>query len=181
MIRLRLAAMRFMPNVRTRSSARNSPKSAFSSPFFGSEKMMMQPAETVAGQLRTDYPFRDLELLRRFAGFPVEFTDHPLLNRGFARRMMAGQLPDAIRLRPKGSAISPDYYQRLHRQAEGERERIALFRKADVDEWIDLDWLDAALARVAANGAADVHDATRVQITAMVAEYILWWREGETG
>ena len=147
----------------------------------GSEKMMEQPAETVAGRLRTGYPFRDLELLRRFAGFPVEYTDYPELNRGFARRMMAGQLPDSIRLRPKGSAISPDYGQRLHRQATGERERIALFRKADVDDWIDLDWLDAALARVAASGAADVHDAARVQITAMVAEYILWWRLGEVG
>lgn len=147
----------------------------------GSEKMMQQPAETVAGRLRTDYPFRDLELLRRFAGFPVEFTEQPGLNRGFARRMMVGQLPDAIRLRPKGSAISPDYYQRLQRQAAGERERIGLFRKADVDDWIDLDWLDAALARVAASGAADVHDAARVQITAMVAEYILWWREGDRG
>ncbi len=145
----------------------------------GSDKMMHQPAEAMAGRLRTDYPFRDLILLRRFAGFPVEYTDHPLLNRGFARRMMAGQLPDAIRLRPKGSAFSPDYYQRLQRQAAGERDRIALFRAAGADDWIDLDWLDGALARLATGGAEDVFDAMRVQITAMVAEYLLWWREGD--
>lgn len=145
----------------------------------GSDKMMHQPAEVVAGQLRTDYPFRDLELLRRFAGFPVDYTDHSLLNRGFARRMMAGQLPDSIRLRPKGSAFSPDYFQRLQRQAAGERDRIALFRAAGADDWIDLDWLDGALARLAAGGAENVFDAVRVQVTAMVAEYLLWWREGE--
>ncbi len=67
----------------------------------------------------------------------------------------------------------------MQRQAAGERDRIALFRAAGADDWIDLDWLDGALARLATGGAEDVFDAMRVQITAMVAEYLLWWREGD--
>lgn len=141
----------------------------------GSDKMMRTPTEAVNGRLRGDFPFRDSALLRRFAGFPITYTRHAGLDRAFARQLLAGHLPDSIRLRPKGTAFSPDYDQRLHRQAEQERARLPMLRKAGTGDWIDLDWLDAALQRIAAGGTGAVVDPMQVQTTALVAEYLYWW------
>ena len=62
------------------------------------------------------------------------------------------------------------------RQAGNARLRIAEFRRAELHEWLDLDWLDAALARVSARGPSDVGEANQVQLTAIFAEFLLWWR-----
>ena len=144
----------------------------------GSDKMMRMSTETVNGRLRNDYPFRDAALLCRFAGFPIAYTRHGGLDRAFARMLMTGHLPDAIRLRPKGTAFSPDYDDRLRRQAAGQSARIALLRKARIDDWLDLDWLDDALRRIAVGGTHAVSDPMQVQTTALVAEYLYWWFEG---
>ena len=141
----------------------------------GHNKMMRTPTEAVDGYLRSDFPFRDTALLRRFAGFPIAYTRHGGLDRAVSRALLSGHLPDLIRLRPKGTAFSPDYDQRLHRQAEDERARLPMLRRAGIDEWIDLDWLDAALQRVAAGGTGAVADATQVQTTALAAEFLYWW------
>jgi asparagine synthase (glutamine-hydrolysing) len=123
-----------------------------------------------------DFPYRDLRLVRLFAGMPADLLPPQARDRGLVRAMLADRLPDTIRLRTSGMAAEPDHDQRLQRQAPAARARIAAFRKAELDEWLDLDWLDRSLARVAEHGAEDAVDANEVQVTAMVAEFLTWWR-----
>ena len=143
----------------------------------GAHKLLYLSNEFHPGALRMDLPYRDLRLLRLFAGFPKSFLRQDGLDRAPARRMLAGHLPDSIRLRQSGMPASPDHYVRLQRQAPAARARITAFRRAEIHDWLDLDWLDEALGRIAAQGVADVNDANEVQLTAMAAEYLLWWRE----
>lgn len=137
------------------------------------------PSEQLPGQLRTNYPFRDIRLWRLFMGFPTEFAlmDDGLV-RAPVRMMLKGRLPESIRMQPKGLGISPDYFARLQRHAPAQLDRIALMRQAGVDDWIDLDWLDTALRRVAAQGTINAEDAAEVQMTAMNAELLLWRMNG---
>ncbi len=139
-------------------------------------KLLGVATETRPGRVRMEYPFRDPRLVRLFAGFPLSYVEHGGLDRSPARHILAGQLPDSIRLRPKGLGFSPDYFQRLQNDAQTARGRIAAFKAADIDDWLDLDWLDSNLQRLAVEGANGVSDAFQVQITAMAAEYLLWWR-----
>lgn len=142
----------------------------------GSDKAMQHPNEFYPGALRMEFPYRDVRLLRLFAGFPARFLVHDGLDRAPVRHMLAGHLPDSVRLRRSGGAASPDHMLRLQRQAEAARARIATFRKAEVQEWLDLDWLDQALARVAERGPANFTEAYEVQLTAITAEFLTWWR-----
>jgi asparagine synthase (glutamine-hydrolysing) len=70
---------------------------------------------------------------------------------------------------------SPDHNHRLQHEASAARERIALFRKAGIDDWLDLDWLDQALAGMSVTGPQSVNHGNEVQLTAMMAEFLLWW------
>lgn len=142
----------------------------------GVEKTLRMGNEFYPGAIRMDFPFRDLRLLRLYAGFPVETLVSEGHDRPVVRRLLDGRLPDAIRLRTRGMPASPDHLPRLQRQAAAARQRIAAFRQAELDEWLDLDWLDTALGRVGAHGAEDVGDANTVQLTAILAEFLLWWR-----
>lgn len=142
----------------------------------GADKALTLPNEFHAGAIRMDYPYRDLRLLRLFAGFPLKMLINGGHDRGMARALLAGRLPDSIRLRRRGMPASPDHMLRLQRQAGSARQRIAYFRKADIDDWLDLDWLDSALQAVAARGPANVNEANEVQLTVMAAEFLLWWR-----
>ncbi|HVR91338.1 MAG TPA: asparagine synthase-related protein [Novosphingobium sp.] len=137
------------------------------------------PTELLPGRLRVEYPFRDQRLWRLFASFPASFLEHCGLDRAPVRLMLSGRLPEAIRLQPKGIGFSPDYDLRLKRHAPAARQRLAVFRKAQIDEWLDLAWLDATLGRIAVHGPQDVIEAQSAQLTAMAAEFLLWWREGE--
>jgi asparagine synthase (glutamine-hydrolysing) len=142
----------------------------------GVEKALRMGNEFYPGALRMDFPFRDLRLLRLFAGFPVETLVSESHDRPVVRHLLDGRLPDAIRLRTRGMPASPDHLPRIRRQAAAARPRIAAFRQAELGEWVDLDWLDGALGRVAAHGPAGVADANAVQLTAIFAEFLLWWR-----
>ncbi len=142
----------------------------------GAEKMLVQPNEFYPGAIRMEIPYRDLRLLRLFAGFPARFLVHEGLNRAPARHMLAGRLPNSVRLRTSGMPASPDHLVRLQRQAPQARGRISAFRSAGVDEWLDLDWLDQSLVRFAEQGPRDHVDATEVQLTAITAEFLTWWR-----
>lgn len=144
----------------------------------GVDKALAHPNLFHPGVLRMDFPFRDLRLLRLYAGFPPHFLQHGGLTRAPARHLLAGRVPDSIRLRRSGMPASPDHMARLQRQAPQARARIPAFRAAGIAEWLDLDWLDQALARVALHGPADVGDANRTQITALTAEFLLWWLSG---
>lgn len=142
----------------------------------GAETAMLQANELYPGALRMDFPFRDMRLFRLFAGFPVAMLLEGGHDRPVVRSMLEGHIPDAIRLRRQGMPAEPDRFYRMQRQANAARLRITEFRRADIDEWIDLNWLDAALLRVATHGAADNNDTNEVQLTAIAAEFLLWWR-----
>ncbi|WP_447727332.1 asparagine synthase-related protein [Sphingomonas koreensis] len=141
----------------------------------GFEKALKAPASMALGRVRVAQPFRDPRLLTFFSGLPARLTQDPGLDRFPVRHMLKGHLPDSIRLRPKGLAFSPDYFDRLKRQAPAARARIAAFRKADIDEWLDLDLLDTSLARIAA-GTESADRILKTQLTAIAAEFITWWR-----
>lgn len=142
----------------------------------GTEKAMLAPASLALGRVRIALPFRDPRLLTLFSGFPAGMLQRPGQNRAPVRHLLTGHLPDSIRLRPKGLAFSPDYFERLTRQAPAARARIGTFRKAGADEWLDLDALDAALERIAGGAARGRQEILTAQLTAMAAEFIAWWR-----
>lgn len=144
--------------------------------MWGIEKALVQGNEFYPGAVRTDYPYRDIRLLRLFAGFPVDMLQQGGHYRPVVRKMLEGRLPDSIRLRKRGMPASPDHFTRLQRQAAAARARIGEFRAAEVGEWLDLDWLDSALGRVSARGAHDYQEANDVQLTTLVAEFLTWWR-----
>lgn len=142
----------------------------------GHEKSLGAPASMALGRVRVAQPFRDPRLLHFFSGLPAKLVQQPGLDRAPVRHILKGNLPDSIRLRAKGLAFSPDYFERLKRQAPDAQGRIAAFRKADADQWLDLDQLDTALARIAAGKAKGGEELLRAQLTAIAAEFIAWWR-----
>ena len=180
---VRLAPHRLasLPDVMLKALAEPPPRTAMPGPgdlfgyIPGIERGLAHANEFHPGAPRTEFPFRDMRLLRLFAGMPVATLLAGGPDRSVARRMMAGHLPDSIRLRPHGMPASPDHNRRLQQQALAARERVALFRKAGIDDWLDLDWLDEALGGMAVTGPRDVVHGNEVQLTAIVAEFLLWW------
>lgn len=142
----------------------------------GFDKSLKAPASMALGRLRIAQPFRDPRLLSFVSGLPASLLQTPPHDRAPARHILTGHLPDSIRLRPKGLHISPDYRQRLIGHAPLTQARIAVFRRAGADEWLDLDMLDAALADVANGALQDLHKMLQVQLTAQAAEFVTWWR-----
>lgn len=142
----------------------------------GAETSLTQPNEFYPGALRMEFPFRDMRLYRLYAGFSVKVLLEGGHDRPVVRSMLQSHIPDAIRLRRHGMPAEPDRFYRMQRQASAARLRIAKFRSAQIDEWIDLDWLDEALLRVATHGATNNNDTNEVQLTAIAAEFLLWWR-----
>jgi asparagine synthase (glutamine-hydrolysing) len=141
----------------------------------GVHKLGDMTTESIPGLQRHDYPFRDERLLTLFASFPAGFAEQGGLDRAPARTLLRGNLPDSITLRPKGAAFSPDFLVRLQSQADQAIDRIALFRAAGVDEWIDLDWLEKALKHAQASGIANAYDAYLINTSVTVSEYLSWW------
>lgn len=142
----------------------------------GAAKSLRITTEPYPGAVREDFPYRDLRLLRLFAGFPAAFLTHGGMTRSVARHMLQGHLPDSVRLRTSGLPASPDHLDRLRWQAPAARARIAAFRTAGIDDWIDLDWLESALLDVEANGLASYAQGNDVQLTTVAAEYLLAWQ-----
>lgn len=143
--------------------------------LLGGRKGLWLANEFCPGALRTAYPYRDMRLLRLFAGFPRAVLAETGGDREPARLILQDRLPDAIRLRRSGRPASPGHLEQLRRHAPAARGRIAVFRAAGVDDWLDLDWLDTALAEMAARTVADPFVANEVQLTAMTAEFLTWW------
>ena len=140
----------------------------------GARKALGHANEFHAGALRMEFPFRDLRLLRFFASLPRDLLREPRFDRSPARALLAGHLPDSIRLRTSGMPAVPDHLVRMQAQAPAARTRRAAWLHAGAGEWLDLDWLDGALARIAEHGATSHADANQVQLTAMAAEYWVW-------
>ncbi|MFM5949982.1 MAG: asparagine synthase-related protein [Novosphingobium sp.] len=141
----------------------------------GFDKSWQAPAILDHG-VRGETPFRDPRLLALFAGFPARFLVHEGLNRAPARAMMAGRLPEEIRLRQTTGPFSPDYMTRIGSQAHAVLDRFATFRQAGADDWIDLGWLETALQQVGTRGPQSIAEAFEVQLTTMAAEFLVWWR-----
>lgn len=141
-------------------------------------KALAHPNEFYPGAVRMDFPFRDLRLLRFFAALPVETANALGPDRGFARQMLHGHLPAEIVQRRRGLPADPDHHDRLQRQAPDAQSRIATFRQAGLAEWLDLDWLETELATVARHGVRSIDHANHVQLTAITAEFLLWWQSG---
>lgn len=152
------------------------PKNGLLGYMSGAEKALSLPNEFYPGAVRMTHPYRDIRLLRLFAGFPLKMLAANGADRGIGRAVLEGHLPDVIRLRQSGMPASPDHLSRLQRQADAARLRIPEFRSAEIDDWLDLEWLDTTLASVAARGPINVVEANEVQLTAMAAEFLLWWR-----
>lgn len=173
---VRFAAHQTTPPILNLSAPQPAP-----GPLFGfqrgTDKAWTLANEFYLGAVRMDYPFRDTGLLRLIAGLPRDLPVGADGDRAMARAMLAGHLPDAIRLRRQGMPASPDHLDRLQRHAPAARERIAAFRAAGLNEWLDLDWLDQALAQMAQSGTHSHSVANEVQLTAIAAEFLLWWNE----
>ena len=139
-------------------------------------KNAMTPTATVSASLRHLMPYRDRRLLRLAAAMPARYLHHGGANRALARAMLKDRLPDSVRLRRSGCPISPDHALRLRRQAQQPLERMELYRAAGAGEWLDLEWLEGALASMARHGAADDRAANLAQMTAIAAEFFVWWK-----
>lgn len=124
-------------------------------------------------------PFRDRRLLTLFAGMPYAFMTHGGITRAPARALLAGRVPEHVRLRTRGRPFSPDYRQRIRAQAGPARAHLAGYRRAGVGDWIDLAWLDSSLARIAAGGDITEEMVTRTQITACTAAFLGHWLSDE--
>jgi asparagine synthase (glutamine-hydrolysing) len=77
--------------------------------------------------------------------------------------------------------FSPTYLGMLADQAAAARERIPSQRAAGAGEWLDLDWLDRALTRVASQPSLARTQPFTVQGTAIAAEFFRWWRDRSAG
>lgn len=138
-------------------------------------KAAATPSWSIDPAMRAIAPFYDRRLLRYTASLPAGFTRHAGLDRAIARSLMAGQLPDSIVFRRTGMPYSPSYRSMLTSQAGAARDRIATFRQADLDQWVDLDWLDTTLWQIQRSRAMPFDTLFRLQQTALFAEFLLWW------
>jgi len=144
----------------------------------GIDKLDISPSERLTGEARTLPPFRDQRLLQMFSGFAASFSNYRGVTRAPARALLAGKLPDSIRLRRSGMPFSPDFYPRLAREAPEARARIPILRRAGIGDWLDLDWLDQRLAQLQTDWLPPIAEAFRIQLTANVAEFLHRWYNG---
>jgi asparagine synthase (glutamine-hydrolysing) len=144
----------------------------------GVVKLDNSSSELSIGEARMVRPFRDQRLLQLFSGFPASFSNHGGMTRAPARALLAGKLPDSIRLRPSGMPFCPDFYPRLTREAPEARARLLILRRAGIGEWLDLDWLDQRLAQLESSWRPQIAEAFQIQLTANVAEFLLAWYDG---
>ncbi|MFZ3308666.1 MAG: asparagine synthase-related protein [Xanthobacteraceae bacterium] len=141
-------------------------------------KLDNHPSEPMIGGPRMVWPFRDQRLQQLFSGFPATFSNYGGMTRSPARALLAGKLPDSIRLRTSGVPFCPDFYPRLTHEAPEARARLPILRRAGIGEWLDLDWLEQRLAKLQADWRPPIAEAFQIQLTANVAEFLLAWYDG---
>lgn len=129
--------------------------------------------------LRHATPFRDRRLMDLVAGMPGSFLVNRDQNRVLGRAVLSGFISDDIRLRTSGMPFSPDYESRLVAHADQARARIDAFRAHGADEWLDLRWLDQSLQCLSGGESMSQTDKLKTQLTAMAAEFFLWWNDAE--
>jgi asparagine synthase (glutamine-hydrolysing) len=143
----------------------------------GWEKSAFAP--TVIGDPAVRYvlPFRAPALLARFGTLPTGFISNDGVPRAIGRAVLRGRLPDRIVSRTSKMPFSPTYATLLMTHANIARERLVVQREAGAAEWLDLDWLDQALASVAGGKAFTTTELFGIQATAVAAEFFRWWRD----
>lgn len=159
---------------------RDTPRRQATEPFGyapGWEKSAFAP--TIIGDPAVRYvlPFRAPALLARFGTLPTGFISNDGASRAIARAILQGRLPERIVSRTSKMPFSPTYPILLATHANTARERLVAQREAGAGQWLDLGWLDLALARVAGGAPSDAADLFRIQATATAAEFIRWWRD----
>lgn len=140
----------------------------------GAAKNAMTPTSSPEARLRHVIPFRDRRLINLFATMPAAYLERDGLNRAPARLMLAGRLPDSIRLRRDGGSFSPDFLVRAERQAAETIDRIPDFRAVGAGKWLDLDWLERELKQLSVPGTATYARVHGAQATAGAASYFEW-------
>lgn len=143
---------------------------------FGVPKTAIVPSTTTDRALRQISPMLDRRLVHAVASMPAGFTRHQGQQRAIARFLMQGRLPDKIAFRPGTMPYSPNYYVLMRESADAALARIPSHRQAGVDRWIDLEWMSAALTRVRAGQISDQSGMFELQMTAIAAEFLSWWR-----
>ena len=142
-------------------------------------QVLAQTTTTQHPGLRRLMPLRDRRLLALFASFPYRFITHGGTIRAPARALLAGKVPDDVRLRRHGRPFSPDYMIRIRQQALMARRHLMDYRRAGIDQWLDLRWLDGSLQRIAERPNKPLEFIFRVQMTSTVAGFLLHWLSGE--
>jgi asparagine synthase (glutamine-hydrolysing) len=125
--------------------------------------------------MRRVSPFRNRDLLTLAARFPYRFMTEGGLTRAPARALLAGRVPEDIRLRTRGRPFSPDYDDRLRRYAGAARARIAEQVRAGAGEWIDMRWLEQVLAAINADAPVAAEAMLQAQMTACAAAFMTEW------
>lgn len=129
--------------------------------------------------LRHATPFRDRRLMDLVAGMPVHFLVNRDQNRVVGRAVLSGFISDDIRLRRSGMPFSPDYDARLVAHASQARARIDAYRDHGAGDWLDLKWLGHSLKQLSDGETMSPTEKLKTQVTAMTAEFFLWWKDAE--
>jgi hypothetical protein len=129
---------------------------------------------STSSTLRLVMPYRDRRLLRAVAPMPASYLHHGKMTRSMARTLLAGRIPDFVRLRPWGMPFSPDYEMRLQTQAQAAQGRLQDFRDAGLAQVFDLDWVAVALQRLGTGAEVLAPVRFAAQITMIAAEFLMW-------
>lgn len=141
----------------------------------GWEKAWAHQTATSRPDVRVALPFRDPRVLRLVGAFPADLAAHDPTPRPLIRAILRGRVPGSIADRRCKMAFSPSYHQLVKAHAPEARRAISAQRAAGVGEWLDLDWLDGALARAGDGHRLTSDQAFVSQGTAMAAEFLRWW------
>lgn len=139
----------------------------------GWDKLAHGPMARLDGTARYT-PFRNPDAIAFAASLPPEFFARDGYERAIVRAMTAGGLPDIVRLRTDKTPFSPDYYERMRRDAPRALARLDHHRTTAAADWLDLDWLEGALSGIE-HQQLNPATASEIQVTAMTAEWFDWW------
>ncbi|MFA5964497.1 MAG: asparagine synthase-related protein [Sphingomonas sp.] len=134
-------------------------------------------ADTGCALRRANPCLGDIELLRLVAGMPASFLRRDGNNRALIRAMLTGRVPEETRLRTEKRAFSPDYIDRLTREAPPLTARLDAWRAAGVGEILDLDWMARTVGPMSASEPLSYQTVVKFHTTAMAAVFLMDWRK----
>lgn len=125
--------------------------------------------------VRSADPLGTEPLIRFAARLPPEAFTGVADGRSFARRVMQGQVPDAIRLRTTIGLQSPDVGQWLQDNDRWRRQALAIIDDPAVAEVVDVRLLGHAIDQAFSRGSAWTIEADRAL---GAAAYVRWYHDG---